>query len=119
MKSTTRAAHLDELADWIDTTYTGTKDFNIVAKIATDQERIRWAEEVLNSNWKKPEFKKLLENVDAPKKANGEDRLIALRQAFVILAEGHKYKERVEVYFLSLSSRKSFNSMTQGMVVAV
>jgi hypothetical protein len=119
MKSTTRVACLDKLADWIDTTYTGgPKDFNIVPRITTVHERIRWAEDVLDSNWKYPEFKTLLENVDAPQKATRADRLIALQQAFVILAEGQKYKERVEKYFLSLSSLKTFSNMSQGVVVA-
>ena len=125
MKSTTCEAYLDALADWVDMTYTSKKDFNIVARIATDVERIRWAKEVLVKYRSSSELMELLAELDGSKEATeekritAEKRIIALRQAFVYLAEG-KYKVRVNTYCASLSCRKVFDStMRHSEYVAV
>jgi hypothetical protein len=110
MNSTTCEVHIDALADWVDMTYTGKKDFNIVARIATLEERNRWAISVLSAHKRSPEFQKLMANLVDENKRSDAERYSALREAFLCLARSSKYKARVDRYVASLSSRNGFLS---------
>jgi hypothetical protein len=124
MKSITCDGHLMDLAKWIDETYTGVKDFNIVAMIATEESRNRWAIDVRGQHRWNRDLQKLLENLVAPSDVNDVVSCSALREAFVCLTRGVKYKERVDLYVASLSSRKGFSLVStlgkpEGELVAV
>lgn len=124
MKSIACDVHLKELAEWIDATYTTFKDFNIVAMIATEESRYRWAIDVRRRHRSNHNLQKLLENFVAPSDVNDVVGCSALRQAFVCLARGDRYKKRVDLYVASLPSRNGFNVIStvrnpEGELVAV